>query len=222
MTSKSLHDEYWKLTPREAVALQNELRGSVRLEDDFDRVKTVGGVDVAIGRGWKEGRCAIVVLSFPELEVIEFVKRSAPVDFPYVPGLLSFRELPLFLQVYEALGEKPDLIFFDGQGYAHPRRFGLACMAGLLIDKPTIGCAKSKLIGSCDEPGNEAGSVSPLFAPEGERIGDVARTKTGVKPIFVSPGHRVSFETATRLALQCTRGYRVPEPTRQAHLLVSR
>lgn len=217
----SLYESYWKLTPKEAVALQNELRGNVRLEDDFGRIEKVAGVDMSIGRGWKEGRCAIVVLSFPEMRVIEFAKLSAPVGFPYVPGLLSFRELPLFLQVYDKLREEPDLLMLDGQGCAHPRRFGLACMAGLLVNKPAIGCAKSKLIGVYDEPGNEAGSVSPLFAPEGERIGDVVRTKTGIKPIFVSPGHRVGFETATRLALKCARGYRIPEPTRQAHLLVS-
>ena len=212
--------DYWNVTPKQAVAVQERLRGAVSLEDDFTRVKTVAGVDVAIGRGWKEGKCGIVVLSFPALEVVESRTHTAEVSFPYVPGLLAFREVPIFLETYE-LRIEPDLVFFDGHGYAHPRRFGLACFAGILVDKPAIGCAKSKLIGNYREPPVEAGSVSALTSDDGERIGDVVRTKTGVKPMFISPGHRISFDTATQFAMQCTRGYRIPEPTRQAHILVS-
>lgn len=208
---------YWTLTPKEAVVLQNELRGQVVLQDRFDTITTVAGVDVAIGRGWKEARCGIVVLSFAGLEIIERVQHVAPVTFPYVPGLLAFRELPIFFATRRLLNTAPDLYFFDGQGYAHPRRFGLACLAGVLLDQPVIGCAKSKLIGEFEMPDLEAGSHSPLFAPEGDRIGDVLRTKTSVKPVFISPGHRVSFETATSLSLACTRGHRIPEPTRLAH-----
>lgn len=211
----------WDLTPAEAVAVQERLRDRVSLNDELDSTDTVAGVDVSIGRGWKEGRCAIVVLSFPALEVLETRTHTAPITFPYIPGLLAFREIPIFLQTLELLESSPDLFFFDGQGYAHPRRFGFACYAGLLIDRPAIGCAKSRLMGHYDEPGEQAGSVSPLIADEGDRIGDVLRTKTGVKPVFISPGHKISFDTATRLAMQCTRGHRIPEPTRLAHEVVS-
>ena len=214
--------DYWNVTPKEAVAVQERLRDRVSLEDNFGRIETVAGADVAIGRGWKEAKCAVVVLSFPGLEVVEARTHTAEVTFPYVPGLLAFRELPIFLQTYEMLHLKPDLLFFDGHGCAHPRRFGLACFAGILLDKPAVGCAKSKLIGNYDQPPVESGSVSVLVTNDGDRVGDVVRTKTGVKPVFISPGHRISFESATQFALRCTRGYRIPEPTRQAHILVSR
>lgn len=208
-------------TTADAIRLQNELRPRVRLEDVFGAISAVAGVDMRIGKGWTEGKCGIVVLSFPELDVIEEKVHAGEVHFPYVPGLLAFREIPLFLETYELLVHKPDLIFFDGQGYAHPRRFGLACHAGLILDKPTIGCAKSKLVGEYQEPEIEAGSSSPLMDGV-EKIGEVVRTMAGVKPVFISPGHRVMFGTATALALQCTRGNRIPEPTRLAHMLVSR
>lgn len=210
--------KFWNVTPREGIALQMRLSERVSLVDDFSEIHTIGGVDVSASRFVKEGRCAIVVLSYPELEVIETRVCSAPILFPYVPGLLAFRELPIFFETYETLVTKPDLLFFDGQGYAHPRRFGFACMAGVLLDRPTIGCAETRLIGEYSEPADAAGSVSPLIALEGDRIGDVVRTKSGCKPIFVSPAHRISFETATSLSLSCTRGYRIPEPTRLAHL----
>ncbi|MCX8053376.1 MAG: deoxyribonuclease V [Armatimonadetes bacterium] len=211
----------WNPTPREAVQVQLRMRELVRIEDDFGFVGRVAGVDVRIGRGWKDGKCGIVVLSFPNLEMIETRVYCAPVTFPYVPGLLAFREVPIFLKTYELLNVKPDLLFFDGHGLAHPRRFGLACHAGAILDLPSIGCAKSRLIGEYDEPGMEAGSATWLVAPEGDFIGQVVRTKSGVKPVFISPGHRVSFEAATKFALACVRNHRVPEPTRQAHLLLS-
>lgn len=209
------------VTPGQAVEIQQKLRDRIVITDDFEKIDTVAGVDVSIGRDSTEGRCGIVVLSFPELIAVETRTYSAPVTFRYIPGLLAFREIPLFLDTYELLENKPDVLFFDGQGIAHPRKFGLACSGGLLVDKPAIGCAKSKLFGYYAELGEEAGSTSPLIAPDGERLGDVVRTKTGVKPIFVSPGHRVSVDTATRLALECVRGFRIPQPTRLAHELVS-
>ncbi len=211
----------WDVTPKEAVQVQARMRNRARTEDDFGDIRLVAGVDVAIGRGWKEGRCGIVVLSFPELEIIEARTHAAPVRFPYVPGLLAFREVPIFLATYKLLEHEPDLIMFDGQGYAHPRRFGLACHGGVVLDKPSIGCAKSRLIGDYSEPAPEAGSTSPLIAPEGDQIGIVLRTRNDVKPMFISPGHRVSFDSAARLALACTRGHRVPEPTRLAHIFLS-
>lgn len=211
----------WNVTPAEGVAMQERLRSRVELQDRFTNIATVGGVDVGVSRFRKEGKCAIVVLSFPDLEVIETRVHAASVSFPYVPGLLAFRELPIFFETYELLSSKPDILFLDGHGYAHPRRFGFACMAGVLLDMPTIGCAKSKLIGDYADPPHEFGGISPLIAPEGERIGDVVRTKPGCKPIFVSPGHRISFDTATSLALRCTRAHRIPEPTRLAHIAVT-
>lgn len=211
----------WNVTPKEAVQLQANMRDMARIEDDLGEIRLVAGVDVAIGRGWKEGRCGIVILSFPELELVETRVHAAPVRFPYVPGLLAFREVPIFLETYKLLEHEPDLIMFDGQGYAHPRRFGLACHGGVVLDKPSIGCAKSRLIGDYSESAPEAGSASPLIAPEGDQIGVVLRTRSAVNPMFVSPGHRVSFDSAARLALACTRGCRVPEPTRLAHILLA-
>lgn len=215
-----INPEYWNLSPKQAIALQLELRDNVCLADDIGEVNIIAGVDVSIGRGWSHGKCGIVMLSFPDLKIIETRTHIAPITFPYVPGLLAFRELPIFFETYDLLENKPDLLFFDGHGYAHPRRFGFACMGGVLLDKPSIGCAKSRLIGHFSEPSNEPGAVSPLF-DDSERIGNVIRTKTGSKPVFISPGHKVSFDTAIEFTIRCTRGYRIPEPTRLAHNLVS-
>ena len=220
-TSTLVKNTQWDLTPKEAVKLQERLRGKARIEDDFGEVQLVAGVDVAIGRGWKQGKCGIVVLALDCLEVVETKTCTRDVTFPYVPGLLAFREAPIFLDTYALLETEPDLLFFDGHGLAHPRRFGLACHAGVLIDKPSIGCAKSKLVGDYEEPGVEAGGRSALLSADGERMGDVLRTKAGVKPVFISPGHRVSFDTACRMATKCAAGYRIPQPTRLAHMLVS-
>jgi len=211
--------EIWNVTPSEGVATQERLRSRVDLNDGFGRIAVVAGVDVSVPRFGKHGKCAIVVLSYPDLDTLETRTHVAPVSFPYVPGLLAFRELPIFFETYKLLSNEPDLLLFDGHGYAHPRRFGFACMAGVLLDKPTIGCAKSRLIGDYSEPHDKFGSISPLIAPEGDRIGDVVRTKAGSKPVFVSPGHRISFDTATSIVLRCTRAHRIPEPTRLAHVL---
>jgi deoxyribonuclease V len=213
--------ESYNLTPQEAVEMQNQLRSLVSLEDDFGPISRIAGIDVSIGRGWETGTCGIVVLSYPEMRAVESTEYTGPVKFPYIPGLLAFREMPLLLMAFQQLKHRPDILFLDGQGYAHPRRFGLACNAGVALGIPAVGIAKSRLIGSFQDPGREAGSTSPLVDTDGERIGDVLRTKDGVKPIFVSPGHRISFESATRVALECVRRYRVPEPTRLAHNLVS-
>lgn len=210
----------WDYTPSEAIKEQNQLRDRVSLEDDFGEIKYVGGVDMSIGRGWSEGWCGLVVLTYPDLVVVEEEVFKGPVVFPYVPGLLAYRELPLFFQAYSRLRTIPDLLFFDGQGYAHPRRFGIACHAGIILDKPTIGCAKSRLMGDFTEPKRDAGSISQLLDGD-ERIGDVIRARAGIKPIFVSPGHKVSFDSAVALTLSCVRGHRIPEPTRLAHKLIT-
>ncbi len=206
------------VTPQQGIALQNQMREQMSLVDDLGEIKTVGGVDASVSRFIKQGKCAVVVLSFPELELIETKIYHAPITFPYIPGLLAFRELPIFFETWNLLAHKPDIVLFDGQGYAHPRRFGFACMAGVLLNLPTIGCAKSRMTGEYVEPAQTKGAASSLIAPEGDKIGDVVRTKVGCKPLFISPGHKISFETATDFVLRCTSDYRLPEPTRLAHL----
>jgi deoxyribonuclease V len=163
----------------------------------------------------------VVVLTFPDLELVEHAIARQPTDFPYVPGLLSFREIPTVLEALAQLATSPDLILCDGQGIAHPRRFGIACHLGWWLDRPTIGVAKSRLIGEHEEPGPEKGSWTPLRHRD-EVIGAVLRTRTNVKPVFVSPGHRVSLETAIHYTLACTPRYRLPETTRHADRLASR
>ncbi|MNR81376.1 Endonuclease V [compost metagenome] len=207
----------WDLSPSEAIALQRELAARVRCEDDFAPPRWIAGVDVSTSRGSEEGYAAIVVLRLPELEIVEVAEARMPMPMPYIPGLLSFREVPVALAAYARLTVEPDLILVDGQGRAHPRRFGIACHLGVLLDKPTIGCAKSILVGTHDALPPERGSTAPLVHRQ-EVVGVAVRTKTKVNPVFVSCGHRISLETAVRWVLDCARGYRLPEPTRQAHL----
>jgi deoxyribonuclease V len=183
--------------------------------------RLVAGADVAYSS--ERGRCyaAVVLLRLPELEVVEQASAERPITFPYVPGLLSFREGPALLAAFARLGQRPDLIVFDGQGFAHPRRFGLACHLGYLLDIPSIGCAKSILVGKHQGLGKRAGSFAWL-THQGERVGAAVRTREGVRPVYVSPGYRVGFATAVKLALMLARKFRVPEPTRLADILVER
>ncbi len=178
-------------------------------------VHFIAGVDVAIQRRG-EGTASVVVLSYPELKLVEDSNVQGEVDFPYVPGLLSFRESPLLIKAFEGLKITPDLVLVDGQGVAHPRRFGIAAHLGLLLDIPTIGCAKSRLCGTFEEPGVEAGSTSNLKDVD-EVIGRVVRTRTNTRPVYVSVGHKVSLRQAVIWTLRCCRGFRLPEPTRLAH-----
>ena len=213
----------WDISAKEALALQKQLRPLVGQADTLalDQIRTVAGLDVSyVGREGetKQGRAAVVVLSFPDLKVIEQVTAVTEVIFPYVPGLLSFREGPALLAALERLETQPDVLLFDGQGYAHPRRFGLACHLGMYLDRPAIGCAKSRLIGTYAEPGPSQGDSAPLL-DHGEVIGMVVRTKARVRPVFVSTGYRIDLQTAVAVVLCCTRGYRLPEPTRLADKL---
>jgi len=208
----------WDLSPREAIALQRELVSRVIQKDVLPRITTVAGIDVGVKGG--VARAAVVVMRFPELEIIEHVRAELPLAFPYVPGLLSFREAPAILEALAKLEHDPDVLIFDGQGYAHPRRMGIATHIGILLDHPTVGCAKSRLCGTFEEPGIERGSYSWLWDGK-EIIGAVVRTRTRVKPVFVSVGHKMRLESAIDLVLQCGRGYRLPEPTRWAHRLAS-
>lgn len=210
----------WNLTPTEAIALQNELRQRVELEDRLPDIRNVAGVDVGFERDGTVTRAAVVVLSFPALQVVEKSLARLSTTFAYVPGLLSFRELPAVLAALNALKTTPDIILCDGQGIAHPRRFGIASHLGVLLDIPTIGVAKTRLTGKYSDPSESKGSWSPLLDKE-EIIGAVLRTRTGVKPVYVSPGHRVCLDSAISITLACTTRYRLPETTRQAHRLAS-
>ena len=211
-----LHE--WVVQPSEAIALQRELAKRIIREDQIGDVSRIAGVDMAINEESSMARAAVVLLSYPELEIVERHVYEEPVRMPYIPGLLSFREIPCILGAFAQLKQQPDLVMVDGQGIAHPRRLGIASHLGLWLELPTIGCAKSILTGHHAALSEEAGSWVPLRA-DGETIGAVLRTRTHVKPVIVSLGHRISLETSLRYVLACCKGYRLPEPTRQADKL---
>ncbi len=209
------------LTPSQAVALQKELREKVLLHPPTKPIRTVAGADISFDKYSPTLFAGIVVLSLSNLETIEEAGAQAETKFPYIPGLLSFREIPPLLKVWQKLKNKPDVLICDGHGIAHPRRLGIASHLGLLLDVPTLGCGKSVLVGKYDEPALERGSWSPMIHKD-EVVGAALRTKNRVKPVYISPGHRMDLETAIEIALACDGGYRLPEPTRRAHLLVNR
>lgn len=211
----------WDVSPAEAIAIQRRLAVQVETTDRLPAViHHVAGVDVGFEDAGRTTRAAVAVLAFPSLEPVETAIARLPMAFPYVPGLLSFRELPAVLQALGQISTRPDVVLCDGQGIAHPRRIGIASHLGLLLDLPTIGVGKTRLIGRHDDPGPEKGDWAPL--KDGvEVIGAALRTRQGVKPVYVSCGHRVSLATAIRLVLACTTRYRLPETTRQAHRLAS-
>ena len=211
----------WAVTPAEAVAIQERLRDRVRFRDGRRRFRTVGGLDVSYDRRSPWLFAAVVVLRLPDLCVVDTAAVRMRAEFPYVPGLLSFRESPAGLEAWSRLSVRPDCLLCDGQGYAHPRRFGLACHFGLWVDRPTIGVAKSLLLGEYGVLASSRGSQAPLIHA-GETVGVAVRTRAGVKPVFVSVGHRITLETGVAAVLACTTRYRIPEPIRQAHLLVNR
>ena len=212
MKYRALHP--WDVTPEEARQLQNELRSQVIQTDRFGTINTVAGVDIGLKKDI--ALASVVVLSFPELQVVDSVVTESPVRFPYIPGLLSFREIPPLLTAFAQLQTEPDLVIVDGQGIAHPRRFGLASHLGLILDKPTIGCAKSRLCGRYEEPDSEQGAYTYLTDKE-EVIGAAVRTRANVRVVYVSIGHRISLDSARMSVLACCRGYRLPETTRYAH-----
>jgi len=213
----------WPKDAKTAIALQRQLASQIITTNDLDlaNLKYVAGVDAGFEDGGTITRAAVVVLTFPELELIEMAIARLPTTFPYVPGLLSFREAPALLEALRKIETEPDLILCDGQGLAHPRRLGIASHLGLLVNKPTIGVAKSRYIGTYDEPDLEKGNHSKLMDKD-EQIGAVVRTRTNVKPLFISSGHRISLETAIDLVLKCTTKYKLPETTRLADRLASR
>jgi deoxyribonuclease V len=216
------HLHRWDVSPQEAVLVQEAFRGQVIARDDGRVVfRRVAGMDVSYDRHSPWIYAGIVLLRLPEFEVVEQAGIRQRAQFPYVPGLLSFRESPAGLAVWERLRLRPDCLICDGHGYAHPRRFGFACHFGLLANLPTIGCAKRVLVGTCEPPAGERGSVSDLV-DGGEVIGAAVRTREDVAPVFVSVGHRISLQTAVRATLACAPRYRIPEPLRRAHALVNR
>ena len=212
MEYRALHS--WDVTPEEARQLQNKLRTQVIQTDQFGTINTVAGVDIGLKKD--TAIASVVVLNFPKLQVVDSVVTASPVRFPYIPGLLSFREIPPLLTAFDQLQTLPDLIIVDGQGIAHPRRFGLASHLGLILDKPTIGCAKSRLWGKYTEPEPQQGAYTYL-KDKGEVIGAAVRTRTNVRVVYVSIGHRISLDSARMWTLACCRGYRLPETTRHAH-----
>lgn len=214
MIIRHLHE--WQVSTSQAIALQKQLASRVSRDEMSGAFRYIAGVDVSTSRWHEEGTAAVVVLNYPEFELLEEKRVRGRIDFPYVPGLLSFREAPLILEAFEQLDITPDLVLVDGQGIAHPRRFGIAAHLGLFLDVPTIGCAKSRLCGTYEEPGTEAGSSTELL-DEGEVIGEVVRTRKGTKPVYVSVGSKISLRQAVRWVLMCCRGFRLPEPTRLAH-----
>lgn len=210
----------WNLSPSEAIALQRKLSAQVITEDRLDLVQTVAGVDVGFEDRDSITRAAVVVLRFDDLSFIEQAVVRQPTCARYIPGLLSFRECPAILAALAQLTVTPDLIFCDGQGIAHPRRFGIACHLGVLTNLPSIGVGKSRLVGRHEPVPEMRGSWVPLIDKE-ETIGAVLRTRSGVNPIFVSPGHRISLTTAIDYVMACTTRYRLPETTRNADKLAS-
>jgi deoxyribonuclease V len=214
----------WNLTPKAAIDLQQHLRVQVKLTPLPQPPTLLGGVDLSYEIGGKELWAAIVLLDAKTLALCGWSGVRDEMRFPYVPGLLSFREVPALMLAWDQLaqlGRWPDVIFADGHGIAHPRRMGIATHLGLLTETPTVGCGKSVLVGEFDPPGLERGHLSAM-RHQGEVVGHALRTRTGVKPMYISPGHLVSLDQAPHLALQATGRYRMPEPTRQAHLLVNR
>ncbi|MEH2213530.1 deoxyribonuclease V [Nostoc sp.] len=218
---KFYRDHAWPSTLEEAIVIQETLQNQVITEDRLQEpIQYVAGVDMGFEADGTISRAAVAVLSFPDLQIIETSLAHRPTTFPYVPGFLSFREIPAVLDALEKIKTTPDIILCDGQGIAHPRRLGIASHLGLLIDIPTIGVAKSRLIGKHEELAETKGSTQPLIY-NGETIGAVLRSRTGVKPLYISSGHRISLPTAIDYVLRCTPKYRLPETTRIADKLAS-
>lgn len=209
----------WNLPEAEALKLQQDLAAKVVKEDQFSTIKRVAGVDVAYAKESDKLIAAVAIINAETLEVIETATAEDTAQFPYIPGLFSFRELPSLIKAFAKLQNKPDLVVCDGQGYAHPQRFGLACHLGVIFDVPTIGCGKTRLLGEFETPETQRGAIAPLY-DNGEVIGNVLRTQTGINPIYVSIGHRISLETATQWILKLTPKHRLPETTRLADQIV--
>ncbi len=214
MQFRRLHD--WNVTPKEAVAIQKRLRGELVVAGRIDpkALRLVAGVDVSVRGGISQA--AVVVCRMPDFAVVETRIARRPTPFPYVPGLLTFREGPVLEDAFAALASEPDLFLVDGAGIAHPRRLGVAAHLGLILDRPTVGCAKTRLCGTHDPVPEARGAAVPLV-DRGEEVGIVLRTRAGVAPLFVSPGHRCALSDVAAAVMACTPRWRLPEPIRRAH-----
>ncbi len=218
MKAHQIHS--WQISIAQAQQIQQELATQVSKKSEVINPRFIAGVDISAPNSVGIARAAAVVLSYPELEVIEVKTAENKLNFPYIPGLLSFRESPLVMAACEKLSTEPDLLLVDGQGIAHPRRFGLASHLGLLFDMPAIGCAKSRLCGIHEPVANEVGAYTEL-TDNGEVIGVALRTKADTSPLYISIGHKIDLRTAIHWVMECCRSYRIPEPSRLAHLVAN-
>lgn len=209
----------WDMSPKKAVKLQQKLRGRVIRHGEIKNIRYVAGADVSVSPDRLTMKAAVVVLTYPGLQPVEQATAHGDPSFPYVPGLLSFREGPLLLDCFKKLKQRPDVIIFDGQGIAHPRGFGIAAHIGVWLETASIGCAKSPLYGNYEIPDNEKGAFNYITDSGGEKIGACLRSRSGVKPVFISVGHRISLNQAVGVVLNCTPRFRLPEPIRSAHNL---
>jgi deoxyribonuclease V len=216
---KTLHP--WNVPLKKAAEIQNVLAAKIRLKGSRKPPAIVAGADISFEKHSSHAFAGVVLLEFPSLKVVDEFTLADELTFPYIPGFLSFREAPILLKLFRKVRPAPDLIFFDGQGIAHPRKLGLACHMGLFLDRPAIGCAKTRLIGEYEEPGRKKGSFSDLLDKEHNVLGAVLRSRESCKPIFISVGHQINLDTAIQRTLECTTRYRIPEPTRLAHHLVN-
>ncbi|MCS7233347.1 MAG: deoxyribonuclease V [Synergistetes bacterium] len=211
----------WNITPEEAIKLQNELRSKIVLENrvDISRLEIIAASDLAYDGDI--GYAVVLVYSYPRLSLLEKISVKKEVKFPYIPGLLAFREMPLLIDAASRLSKKPDVWLIDGAGLAHPRRMGIATHFGIYMDTPTVGCAKSHLFGKFKEPGLKQGDYSYIYDGD-EIIGAVLRTKDNVNPLFISIGYAITLDVAIKLVLSCCDGYRLPKPLREAHNVIER
>lgn len=218
MLIRDLHS--WNVSPAEAIALQNRLATQLLESDSFGDIRHIAGIDVGFEDEGRVTKAAVCILAFPSLQTVESVVARRATDFPYVPGLLSFREIPVILEALKQLRSAPDMLFCDGQGRAHPRRLGIASHLGLITDMPSVGIAKSLLCGRHQPVNNEKGSYQPIVH-RNETVGAALRTRVNVKPVYVSPGHKISLPTALEYVMACVTRYKLPEPTRLADKLAS-
>lgn len=211
-----MDDKYLDIAPKRAIQVQKELRSKIRIEPLDKNVTTVAGADISFDRGSDVMHAAIIVIAVPSLEPVARSLVTAPMSFPYIPGLLAFREMPVLLRAWDQLQGKPDVLVLDGHGLAHPRRMGIATHLGIEIDHPTIGCAKNILTGSHEELDPEKGATADLI-DEDEKVGVALRSRTDVNPVYISPGQKVSFEDTYSVIMQALTRYKLPRTTRLAH-----
>jgi deoxyribonuclease V len=219
MNYNKLHS--WNIGKNEAIQIQNELSKRIILKNGFNHINTIAGCDVAYSSISDKAYAAICVFTFPGLSKIKEIVSDSEVLFPYIPGLLTFREGPALLKAFEMLKEKPELFIFNGQGIAHPRKFGLATHMGIILDVPSIGCAQRVLYGNYINPGSKKGSYSDICNRNDEVIGACLRTRDNIRPVFISQGHKIDLKTAVDIILKCTLKYKLPEPVRAAHILAN-